>query len=97
MPTRWRSTDPGRRDTAVRPGPHPNDLDVLVIGRPDRADVYAAAERTEQRLSLPVNPIVCGPQRWKDASDAFVQQVRSAPLVWVRGADKDDDKDDGVT
>jgi hypothetical protein len=73
------------------PGTAPNDLDVLVIGRPDRADVYAAAERAEQRLSLPVNPTVCGPQRWKDASDAFVQQVRSAPLVWVRGADNYDE------
>jgi hypothetical protein len=72
------------------PGPAPNDLDVLVIGHPDRADLYAAAERTEQRLTLPVNPTLCSPQRWKDASDAFIQHVKSAPLVWVRGADEYD-------
>jgi hypothetical protein len=69
------------------PGTTPNDVDVLVIGHPDRGDIYAAAERAERRLSLPVNPTVCNPRRWKDANDAFIQQIKSAPLVWVRGAD----------
>jgi hypothetical protein len=73
------------------PGPAPNDVDVLVIGHPDRAGLYAAAERTEQRLTMPVNPTLCSPQRWKAASDAFIQQVRSAPLVWVWGADRYDE------
>jgi DNA-binding transcriptional ArsR family regulator len=69
------------------PGPPPNDVDVLVVGQPDRADVYAAADRAEQRLSLPVNTTVCSRSRWLDGEDAFVRQVRSQPLVWVAGDD----------
>ncbi|HEU5471566.1 MAG TPA: winged helix-turn-helix domain-containing protein [Actinophytocola sp.] len=68
------------------PGPPPNDLDVLVIGRPARDDLYAAAERAEQRLSTPVNPTLCSPRRWRDSGDPFVRQLRSAPLIWIHGA-----------
>lgn len=66
-------------------GPPPNDVDVLVVGRPDRGDVYEAAERAERRLELPVNPTVCSRGRWDDAPDALTQQIKSAPLVWVVG------------
>src|SRR3984957_5598747 len=67
-------------------GPAPNDIDVLVIGEVPRRDMYEAAERAEQRLGLPVNPVLCSRQRWLAAADPLIQQVRSAPLVWVIGA-----------
>ena len=35
-------------------GRAPNDIDVLVIGTPDRDQVYEAGERAEKRLRLPV-------------------------------------------
>lgn len=66
-------------------GHPPNDVDVLVIGDVPRRDVYEAAERAEQRLGLPVNPVLCSVPRWFEAPDALIQQVRSAPLVWVAG------------
>ena len=66
-------------------GPAPNDVDVLVIGDVPRRDLYEAAERAEQRLGLPVNPVLCTPERWLAAADPLIQQVRSAPLVWVIG------------
>jgi DNA-binding transcriptional ArsR family regulator len=66
-------------------GPAPNDVDVIVIGEVPRRDMYEAAERAEQRLGLPVNPVVCPRQRWLAAADPLIQQVRSAPLVWVIG------------
>jgi len=72
-------------------GPPPRDVDVLVIGSPDRGDLYEAAERVEQRLSLPVNPTVCSRQRWVDGDDAFVRQLKLAPLVWVLGTDPSDE------
>lgn len=65
-------------------GPPPADVDVLVIGEPPRAAVYDAADRAEQRIGFPVNVTVCSPARWAAAADALIQQVRSAPLVWVR-------------
>lgn len=64
-------------------GPPPADVDVLVVGEPSRADVYDAAEHAEQRIGFPVNVTLRSPARWAAASDALIQQIRSAPLVWV--------------
>jgi DNA-binding transcriptional ArsR family regulator len=66
-------------------GPPPHDVDVLVIGEVARRDIYEAAERAEQRLSLPVNPVLCSQARWFSASDPLIQQIRKSPLVWVIG------------
>jgi hypothetical protein len=66
-------------------GHAPNDVDVLVIGDVPRRDMYEAAERAEQRLGLPVNPVLCSRARWLAASDPLMQQIRTAPLVWVIG------------
>jgi DNA-binding transcriptional ArsR family regulator len=73
-------------------GPAPNDVDVLIIGDAPRSDMYEAAERAEERLRLPVNPVLCAPQRWLAAADPLIQQVRSAPLVWVIGEEPEEGK-----
>lgn len=64
-------------------GKPPHDLDVLVIGRPQREDVYDAADRAQQRLGLPVNPVIRAPETWREAADPLVRQIRSGPLVQV--------------
>ena len=66
-------------------GPPPNDVDVLVVGTPARGDVYDAAERARRRLDLPVNPTISSPQRWSEARDALIQQIRSSAYVLVAG------------
>jgi DNA-binding transcriptional ArsR family regulator len=66
-------------------GPAPNDVDVIVFGDVPRRELYEAAERAEQRLGLPVNPLLCSRQRWLAAADPLIQQIRSAPLTWVIG------------
>jgi len=71
-------------------GPAPNDVDVLVIGDTSRSDMYEAAERAEERLGLPVNPVLCSRQRWLAVADPLIQQVRSAPLVWIIGEEPKD-------
>jgi len=71
-------------------GPPPNDVDVLVIGDTPRSGMYEAAERAEERLRLPVNPVLCSRQRWLAAADPLIQQVRSAPLVWIIGEEPRD-------
>ena len=40
------------------PGPPPNDVDVLVIGTPERAEIYDAADRAQVRLGRQVNPVL---------------------------------------
>jgi len=66
-------------------GPAPADADVLIIGEPSRPDIYDAADRAEQRIGFPVNVTIASPGRWAAASDALIQQIQSAPLVWITG------------
>jgi DNA-binding transcriptional ArsR family regulator len=66
-------------------GRAPHDVDVLVVGEVPRRYLYEAAERAEQRLGLPVNPVLSSLSRWFAATDPLIQQIRSAPLVWVVG------------
>lgn len=66
-------------------GPAPNDVDVMVIGDVPRREMYEAAERAEQRLGLPVNPVLRSQERWVADADPLVQQIRTSPVVWVAG------------
>jgi len=75
-----------------RPGPPPHDLDVLVIGHPARGDVYDAADRAQQRLGMPVNPVIRPADAWREAADPLVQQIQSGPLVAVLVPDDADEK-----
>jgi predicted nucleotidyltransferase len=68
-------------------GPPPRDIDVLVIGTVNRADLYDAADRAQARLGMPVNPVVRTPSEWTAASDPLVAQIRSAARLPVLGAD----------
>jgi DNA-binding transcriptional ArsR family regulator len=70
-------------------GAAPADVDVLVVGEPSRPDLYDAADRAEQRIGFPVNVTLSSPGRWAAASDALIQQIRSAPLVWITGPPDD--------
>lgn len=62
-------------------GSPPNDVDVLLVGRPDRTEVYDAADRAQQRLGFPVHPTLCSPARWSDPTDGFIQQVKASPVL----------------
>lgn len=64
------------------PGRAPNDLDVLVIGEPDRREVYAAAERAEEELGMPVQTTVRSLADWR-AVDPFLDEVRSRPMLVI--------------
>src|SRR5262249_8398516 len=66
-----------------RPGPPPHDLDVLVVGRPTRESVYDAADRAQQRLVMPVNPVIRSAKAWREAADPLIQQNQSSPFMVV--------------
>jgi len=69
------------------PGRAPNDIDVLVIGEADRDLVDDAAERAERRIGLPVQAMVRTRRQWDAASESFIKEIRSRPLVVVLVAD----------
>ncbi len=66
-------------------GAVPGDVDVLVVGQPDRDDVYDAAERAQARLGRPVNTTIVPPQRWSVADEPFLREVKRRPVVAVVG------------
>jgi predicted nucleotidyltransferase len=67
------------------PGRTPHDVDVLVLGTPDRNDVHDAADRAERRLGREVNTTIRTPQQWNEAKDAFSRNVKSKPMLHVPG------------
>lgn len=74
---------------AGEPGPPPADVDVLVVGRPDRSEMYEAAQRAEKRLGKPVNTSVRSTRTWRDEPDPFVARLRSGALVRVTPSAKE--------
>jgi DNA-binding Lrp family transcriptional regulator len=72
-----------------QPGRAPNDVDVLVIGTPDRDDVDDAAERAERDIGLPVQATVRSPAQWSTDHDSFIREIRSRPLLVVLAHDLD--------
>jgi predicted nucleotidyltransferase len=70
-------------------GPPAHDLDVLVVGQAQRRDVYDAADRAQQRLAMPVNPVIRAEGTWHKAADPLVRQIQSGPFVTVLQPDGD--------
>lgn len=70
-----------------QPGRGPNDIDVLVIGSPDRDSVDDAAERAERIIGLPVQATVRSRSQWSAARDSFIQEVKGRPLIVVLAED----------
>lgn len=66
-------------------GPPPRDVDVLVVGKVAWREVYAAADRAERRLGVPVQPVVRSAATFAADEDPFVRQVKSTPSVVVVG------------
>lgn len=71
------------------PGPPPHDVDVLVIGNAQRADVYDAADRAQARLGLQVNPVLRTPEQWAADEDPLIEQVKHSPSLVVYSGEGD--------
>lgn len=71
------------------PGPDPADIDVLVVVEDagmDRGSIYAASDRSAQRLGRPVNPTAVSASRWAGRGhdeDPFLDELVSRPIVPV--------------
>lgn len=62
-------------------GRPPADLDVLVIGTPDRDELDDAAQRAESRLAREVNVTIRSLDWWRQGTDGFHADVTQRPLV----------------
>jgi DNA-binding transcriptional ArsR family regulator len=64
-------------------GPDPVDIDVLVVGRPDLVALDDVLRDAERLLGREVQPTVATVEEWEEAESAFLQTIKSRPLVWV--------------
>lgn len=64
-------------------GQLPHDIDVLVVGKVDRADLYEAADRAQARLGIEVNALVRSVRQWDDPADALVNQIKASAHIAV--------------
>lgn len=64
-------------------GPPPQDLDMMVVGEPDRNQVSQAAQVVTERLGRPVHALVRSPKAWEGAEDGFLAKVRQGPMVAI--------------
>jgi predicted nucleotidyltransferase len=68
---------------AGQEGHPPADLDVLVIGTPDRDALDDAAQRAGARLAREVNVTIRSAGWWQSGEDGFHAEVARRPLVPV--------------
>jgi predicted nucleotidyltransferase len=68
---------------AGQPGRAPADIDVLVIGDPDRDELDEAASRASSRLGREVNVTIRSARWWRGGGDGFHAEVTGRPLVSV--------------
>lgn len=67
---------------AGQPGLRPvGDIDVLILGMPDRDDLYAALAVVEERLGRRVQATIRAPRWLQSGSGSFHGTVTSRPLV----------------
>lgn len=66
-------------------GRPPADIDVLVIGTPDRDDLDDAAQRASARLAREVNVTIRSAAWWHDGTGGFHTEVSTRPHVLVIG------------
>jgi predicted nucleotidyltransferase len=64
-------------------GRPPVDVDVLVIGEPDRDALDDAAQRAGERLAREVNVTIRSAQWWEHGEDGFHAEVTRRPLIPV--------------
>lgn len=59
------------------------DIDLLVVGNPDRDDLYEAVVDASRLLNREVNPVILSQQRWEKSDDGFIVELSVRPRVPV--------------
>ena len=63
------------------PGDAPNDLDLLIVGSPERRAVARLARELEGQLGYEVSPTVVPVAEWGRKSSGFLRSLARGPLI----------------
>ena len=64
-----------------QPGPPPNDIDVLVVGDPQRRALARATRELSKQLALEVDPHVVSLVDYERGTSGFLRTVKQSPVV----------------
>lgn len=62
-------------------GPAPRDLDLLVVGKPDREEVFSVAADLEARTGILVDVHIRSEAAWERGQEGLVRTIRGGPYV----------------
>jgi predicted nucleotidyltransferase len=68
-------------------GRPPADLDVLVVGAPDRDALDDAAQHAGDRLAREVNVTIRSADWWRSGDDGFHTEIMRRPFIRILGED----------
>jgi hypothetical protein len=63
------------------PGRFPHDIDVIIVGSPDRDDATEAVVSALRAIGHDAQVIFRCPAAWRDARGAFTRTAKASPLV----------------
>lgn len=64
-----------------QPGHFPHDIDVIIVGTPDRDEASEAVVSALSRIGHDAQVIFRSPRAWREATDAFTRTAKSGPLI----------------
>jgi predicted nucleotidyltransferase len=62
-------------------GPPPGDVDVIIVGHPDRELAHRLATEAGRTLGTNVDIVIRSPEAWKGEDEGFISGVREGHLV----------------
>jgi DNA-binding Lrp family transcriptional regulator len=71
----WASRYAGERGEA------PGDIDLLVLGRPDRRRLARLCREASEELGFAVHPTVLSGEDWQSDASGFVRSIKQQPLI----------------
>ncbi len=71
----WASRHEGAR------GEPPGDIDLLIVGRPDRRKLARLCRQATEELGFEVSPTVLSATEWHSDSTGFIRSIKSRPLI----------------
>lgn len=78
----WASRHAGERGEA------PGDIDLLVLGKPDRRKLARLCREASEELGFEVSPTVLSTEDWESDASGFIRSIKEQPLVpLIEGAE----------
>lgn len=62
-------------------GGNPDDIDLLIVGTPDRRQVYDAIDGVDEAVRRQVNVTFLSAERWQSNSEELVHRVKAGPIL----------------